>query len=411
MKTIADLHIHSRFSRATSSDISISNLEKWARIKGINLLGTGDFSHPEWLKELKQNLTEDGGILRTKSGFCFVLSTEISNVFFRGKQRKIHNIIIAPDFATVDKINDWLGKKGRLDRDGRPVFEFDCVELVEGLKAIDERIEIIPAHVWTPWYGLFGSKSGFDSIKECFQDQAKHIHTIETGLSSHPPMNWRLSELDDRHIVSFSDAHSYWPWRIGREATIFDIEPNYEKILKALRYGERLVGTIEVDPAYGKYHFDGHRKCGVWFEPKESKRLKGICPVCKKLLTIGVANRVEQLADRPVGFKSKTAKPFFSILPLSEIISAIYGGAPSAQNVWQKYNSLIKKFGNELKILIDVEISEIEKIEPNVAKVIADMRAGRQIIQPGYDGVYGKLILNGKIKSFKVDQKGICDFV
>ena len=225
MKTIADLQVHSRFSRATSKQLNLENLEKYAKLKGINLLGTGDISHPLWLKELKQGLTEDGsGILKSKSGFDFVLQGEISNIYTQdGKARRIHNLILAKNFEIAEQIQEALKKKGRIDYDGRPIFGFNCVELVEMMKNIDEKIEIIPAHAWTPWYSLFGSMSGFDSVEECFKDQTKHIYAIETGLSSDPSMNWRLSQLDKYTLVSNSDAHSFWPWRLGREANVFEI--------------------------------------------------------------------------------------------------------------------------------------------------------------------------------------------
>ena len=325
MRIIADLHIHSKYSRGCSKELNLSNLEKWARIKGLGLLGTGDFTHPEWIKELKENLTGDGtGILKTKSGFPFVLQTEISLIYSQGgKGRRVHVLILAPGFEVSDRITAYFKKNGRVDYDGRPIFKISAQHLVKDLREISEDIEVIPAHIWTPWFSLFGSNSGFDSVEEAFGDQAEHIHSLETGLSSDPGMNWRLSSLDRYQLVSFSDSHSYWPWRLGREATVFDIELNYKSLLKALRTGEGLVETIEVNPNYGKYHFDGHRNCGVSFSPEQTTQTRGICPVCKRPLTIGVLSRVEKLADRSEGYKLKNAKPYRSLIPLSELIAKV----------------------------------------------------------------------------------------
>src|SRR3989338_3937073 len=266
MKLFADLHLHSRFSRATSKNLTLQNLEKYARIKGINLLGTGDFTHPKWLDELKEHLAEDKtGILKTKTGFPFVLQTEVSNIFSKDNRlRKVHTVILAKNFEVVSQINEKLSKKGNLNADGRPIFgKYSCIELVEDMKKIDKDIELILAHAWTPWFSVFGSMSGFDSLQECFREKAKHIHAIETGLSSDPPMNWRISGLDGITLVSNSDSHSYWPWRIGRECNILDIDLTYDSIVSAIRTKKGFIGTVEVDPNYGKYHFDGHRNCNV----------------------------------------------------------------------------------------------------------------------------------------------------
>jgi len=422
MKVFADLHIHSSYSRACSKDITITNLEKYARIKGLNLLGTGDFTHPSWLKNLKENLVEDGsGILKTKSGFNFLLQTEISNIYMQdGKQRRIHNVILAPSFEIVDQINDQLLKYGRLDYDGRPIFGFSCVELVEIMKSISNDIEIIPAHAWTPWYGIFGSKSGFDSIDECFQEKSKYIHAIETGLSSDPPMNWRLSKLDNITLVSFSDSHSHWPWRIGREATVFDVKKlTYNELITTIREKnpKKLLFTIEVDPSYGKYHFDGHRNCNISLSPKESEKYNNICPVCGRELTIGVLHRVEELADRPEGFRPENAIPFKSLVPLSEILAHSLGIEQIySKKIWEKYNKLISAFGSEFKVLLEVSKAELENIvHEKVAEAIIAIREGRVEIQPGYDGVYGKLIFKWEDKEktevkTKVKQHALMDF-
>jgi uncharacterized protein (TIGR00375 family) len=402
MKVIADLHIHGRFSRATSKALDIANLEKWARIKGVSLLGTGDFTHPEWTRELKANLAEDGsGILKTKSGFPFMLQTEICLMYSQGgKGRRVHNIVLAPSFEVVAQITDYLGKNGRLDYDGRPIFKIPCPNFVEMLKNIDDRIEVIPAHVFTPWFSMFGSMSGFDSIKECFQDQAKHIHAIETGLSSDPAMNWRLSQLDNVAIVSFSDCHSFWPWRLGREATVFELKNlSYTALMNSLRTKEGLAETIEFFPEEGKYHYDGHRACNVVMSPQESIKVNDICPVCKKRMTIGVAHRVEELADkdRPLGFKPRGAVPFRSLIPLSEVIAGVSGSPVASRKVWAVYNRLIERFGNELSVLMDAPEGEIAKItEPNIARMIVADRTQKIQFKPGYDGEYGHPLFDGK---------------
>lgn len=399
MNIISDLHIHSRFSRATSNTLNIPNLEKYAKIKGLNLLGTGDFTHPEWIKELKNELTEDGsGILKTKTGFNFLLQTEISLIYSQdGKGRRVHNIVLAKNFDIVEQINTQLRKKGRLDYDGRPIFGISCPEFVEFMKNIDKGIEVIPAHIWTPWFSMFGSNSGFDSVKECFKEKTDEIHAIETGLSSDPAMNWRLSQLDDFSIVSFSDLHSYWPWRIGREATIFNCKLDYDEIIKSLRT-KSIEMTIEVDPSYGKYHLDGHRACNVCLEPKESLKNKNICPKCKKPLTVGVLQRVEHLADRNEGFKPKDAVPFKSLIPLSEILSALLGTALSSQKTWREYNNLINKFGSELNVLLEAEKKELEKTtNEKIAEAIISNREGKIKIKPGYDGVYGEPVFEDDV--------------
>ena len=413
MELFADLHLHSRFSRATSQDLTLENLERWARIKGLGLLGTGDFTHPQWFSELRQ-LEEENGILLSRTGFPFLLTVEVSNVFQAGgKQRRIHSIILAPGLEVAERIREWLGKRGRLDYDGRPTFGFSCKELLEGLLEIDPWIELIPAHAWTPWYGIFGSKSGFDSLEECFGELSGHIHALETGLSSDPEMNWRLSALDRLSLVSFSDSHSYWPWRLGRECTVFSCKPDYRAVVRAIRQKEILY-TIEVDPAYGKYHWDGHRECGVWVKPETAEKLRGVCPVCKRPLTIGVLHRVSELADRPDGFRPDGAKPFYSLLPLSEILSRVLKSNVNSQTVWDMYNKLIQGFGNEFQVLLKAEEEEIEKIAgKEIAGLILANRERRIRIQPGFDGVYGKII-EGEPKENLPEsgvQKGLSDFL
>ena len=401
MEIISDIHLHSRFSRATSKEITIPNLIKYAKIKGLSLLGTGDFTHPMWIKELKSNLKDDGyGILKTSEGFPFILQTEIANIYTQdGKGRRVHNIILAPSFDVVEQINEELGKKGRLDYDGRPIFGFSCIELVDMMMGISKDIEIIPAHVWTPWFSVFGSKSGFDSVEECFGEKSKFIHALETGLSSDPAMNWRLSKLDRYTLISNSDSHSFWPWRIGREANVFEMDKlDYSEFIRIIREKDtkRFLYTIEVDPSYGKYHLDGHRDCNVCLEPKESIEKKGICPVCKRSLTIGVLNRVEELADRPGGFKPDNAIPYRSLMPLSEIISSVLGIEQLySKKIWDAYNKLIKAFGTELEVLIKVSETRLKSVVGNkMAEAIVGVRNGKVKIRPGYDGVYCKALFD-----------------
>ncbi|MCX6706936.1 MAG: endonuclease Q family protein [Candidatus Woesearchaeota archaeon] len=392
MDIIADLHIHSRYSRATGKDLNLQNLERYALIKGVDLLGTGDFTHPKWIDEIKENLTEDDtGILRSKNGYPFVLQSELSLIYSQeGKGRRVHLVLLAPNLGVVRQITDYLLTKGRIDYDGRPIFGIPCPEFTESIKKISNDIEIIPAHVWTPWFGLFGSNGGFDSVEEAFKDQAKHIFALETGLSSDPPMNWRLSKLDRFSLVSTSDLHSYWPWRIGREATIFDMDLTYDNIIKALRTKEGLGGTIEVDPNYGKYHFTGHRNCNVCLDPKRSRDLKDICPVCGKKMTVGVLERVDELADRPEGYRPKNSKPFKSLIPLSEILSKLLGKAVATNAVWKEYNNLISHFKSEFNIMLNVPEEEIAKASnTKIAEMIIRNREGRVEIHPGYDGEYG----------------------
>lgn len=393
---IADLHIHSKYSRATSKNLDIENLEKWAKIKGVNLLGTGDFTHPSWLKELKEKLTDNGeGILLTKNNFPFLLQTEISLIYTQdGKGRRVHHIILAPNLDIVEQIREYLLKKGRIDYDGRPIFKIPTNEFVYELKKISDKIEIIPAHIWTPWFGMLGSKSGFDSIKDCFKDQVNKVHAIETGLSSDPAMNWRLSQLDKFSIVSFSDSHSFWPWRLAREATIFNVKLSYDNIIKALRTKEGLVETIEVDPSYGKYHFTGHRNCNVILSPKEAIKLNNICPKCGNELTIGVLQRVEQLADREEGYKPSNAIPFKSLIPFSEILAFSLNSSPFTQKVWTDYYRLVNENRSEYDVLLNFDFNELKKItNEKIANLILQNRNQRFNIKPGYDGVYGKLLL------------------
>lgn len=396
---IADLHIHSKYSRATSKNLDLKTLEKWAKVKGLDLLGTGDFTHPIWLKELKANLKEKNGIYLTSSGFKFILTSEISLVFTQGKGRRVHLVMLAPNFDAVDKINAYLDTKGRRDYDGRPIFNISCEEFVKQMMKISHEIEVIPAHIFTPWFGVFGSMSGFDSLKEAFGSEEKNIHAIETGLSSDPEMNWHLKELNDKTIVSFSDSHSFWPWRLGREATIFEEVESYKELIDAVRKN-KILGTVETDPAYGKYHWDGHRLCEFSCSPAESKKLNNVCPKCGKNLVIGVENRVEKLTDQKIE-EHKNQKKFYKILPLHELISFVYGFGIASKKCWAVYNAMIKKFGNEFNILLNAKKEELDK---KMANIVIKNREGKLYVQPGYDGVYGKLAVNG-IKEEKLSKK------
>jgi len=407
MEVIADLQIHSKYSRATSKDLSLENLEKYARIKGVNLLGTGDFQHPLHRKDIDKYLKEDkNGILWTKNGFPFIWQTEVSLMFSQGgKRRAVHLLIFSPNTKTAEEITKFLGGKGRLDYDGRPIFGMSCIELVKGLKNIDDMIEIIAAHAFTPWFGLYGSDSGFDSIQECFQDQTDKIYAIESGMSADPSMIWRLKEKIN--IVSFSDLHSFWPWRLGREATIFDLkELSYENIIKAIRTGNGLKSTIETPPEYGKFHFDGHRLCKFSCSPKETKGLKGICPKCNKPLTLGVDYRIEELAKEKRDYKSDDAKPFFKLLPLHELISFVKKSGIATKKVWNVYTPLIEKFGNEFNILLNVKRNDLMEFlkEEKLVDLIINNREGKLRVKPGFDGEYGVLDFSPNRRQAALDQ-------
>ena len=405
MEIIADLQIHSKYARATSKNISIENLERYARIKGLQLLGVGDFQHPLRRREIDEKLTEDEhGILRTASGFPFLWQTEVSLMYSQeGKRRAVHLLIFAPNKEIADQITEFLGSRGRLDYDGRPIFGMSSPELVEELKKIDDKIEIIPAHCMTPWFGLFGSKSGFNSLKECFQEQTKKIYAVESGMSADPSMLWRFKEVSEGvNVVSFSDAHSFWPWRLGREATVFEIpELSYDNVIKAVRTGQGLKATIETPPEYGKYHWDGHRLCGFSCGPEETKKLRGICPVCKRPLTIGVDNRIEEIAAFPKGHKPKNAKPFYRILPLHEVVALAVNSNLEGKQTWETYNELIKNFGNELQVLLhsSKEMLLGKGFDAKLLELILKNREEKIKIAPGYDGEYGKAMLAEKQKT------------
>ncbi|MEM1766428.1 MAG: endonuclease Q family protein [Candidatus Bathyarchaeia archaeon] len=428
MRIIADLHSHGRYSRAASQNMTIKEIANFAKIKGLKVVGTGDFTHPNWFMELRDNLVEEPGTglykVANNSEYpvYFMITTEVSTIFnFRGALKKIHHVILVPNLEVAEQINERLAKYGDLTVDGRPTLNMTAPQLVEEVMEISRHNMVIPAHAWTPWFSIFGAFSGFDSVEECYQDMAKHVYAIETGLSSDPPMNWRVSKLDRYALVSNSDSHSYWPWRIGREANVFELEKvTYWEIVDAIQRKDRekFKFTIETDPAYGKYHWTGHRRCGVSLPPKEAIKLGNICPVCHGKLTKGVEQRVEELADRPEGFKPENAIGFMHLLPLSEIIAIVLGlDEPSAKVVWEIYTKLIEKFGDEYTVLIDAPQDEIVKVSnPKIAEAIIRVREDKIKVIPGYDGVYGKPIIfqeearPPKIKQETAHQLNITDF-
>ncbi|HLB95725.1 MAG TPA: endonuclease Q family protein [Patescibacteria group bacterium] len=399
MRIIADFHLHSKYSRATSRDMDIAHISEWAKHKGIDIIGTGDFTHPFWLGEIKNNLGEDGsGLLKLKNGnknLKFILTTELSSIYTQGgKVRKVHTIIFVPDIRTVETINDKLTGIGNLYSDGRPILGLSAKDLAKIILDINPDCLIVPAHAWTPWFSVFGSNSGFDSLQECYEELTPYINSIETGLSSDPEMNWRLSALDKITLISNSDAHS--PANLGREANVFEIEENkfsYDEIVDILRKkdSKRFLNTIEFFPEEGKYHFDGHRNCKIVADPTKQKYPGNICPVCGRKLTIGVMNRVEELADREPGYQSDIFPVSKHLVPLSEIIAESFGVQGKSKKVEEEYFSLIRHFGPEFEILLERPLDEIAKVNPKIAQGIENMRKGKVTLEPGYDGVYGRV--------------------
>ena len=402
MRIIADLHIHSRFSRATSPAITPETLAHFARVKGTDLVGTGDCTHPAWLTELREKLTEAGDGVYRCGGTRFVLTGEVSTIYKKGeKTRKVHHLVLLSGFAGAEGFQAALAKHGNIVSDGRPILGLDSRDLLELLLEADDRAVLVPAHIWTPWFSALGAKSGFDSIDECYGDLAGHITAIETGLSSNPPMNWSLSSLDRFNIISNSDAHS--PDKLGREATVFDMpDVSFDALRSALAGGDgenRILETLEFFPQEGKYHVDGHRKCGAWLgggEPGVAQK----CPVCGKPFTPGVMGRVRELADRPVsdGGQPKggaNQKPYRSLVPLKEIIGEVLGVGPTSKKVAAAYDALVNADGttgwSELAVLMDVPLAEIAARNEAIASAIGNMRAGKVTVTPGYDGEYGSV--------------------
>ena len=413
MKFIADFHLHSRYSRATSPRMDLENLNEWAEIKGIKVLGTADFTHPFWFKKLKEKLKPaESGLFKAKNNngeTRFILSSEISCIYSKGgKVRKIHIVVLAPSFNIVEKINNTLAGIGNLSADGRPILGLDAKELLKIILNISEDCLVIPAHVMTPWFSIFGSKSGFDSIRECFDEYSKYIFALETGLSASPSMIWRIPAGEKITLLSNSDAHS--PTNIGREVNVFDTEIDYYSILKAIksRDSQKFLYTIEFFPQEGKYHYDGHRMCSLRLAPKETKKYNGICPNCGRPLTVGVLNRIEQLSVKPEGFKPERAIPFKSLVPLREIIAEVLGVGVGTKSVEKEYKSLIEKFGNEFEVLLNVSRQDLEEATlSEIGEGIIRVREGKVFIEPGYDGVYGKVKIFSKGEEKLLSKQGV----
>lgn len=425
MRIIADLQIHSKYSRACSQDLNPKNIGLWADKKGIAVIGTGDFTHPKWLAELKEALQEvRPGLyqLRDKSAkVFFMLTSEVSSIYKQGdKVRRVHNMIFAPNFEAVDKIIAGLEKTGaNLNADGRPIMGVHCDDLVKIVKEASAEAEVIPAHAWTPHFGVFGSLSGFNSVEEAFGDQAKYIRAIETGLSSDPQMNWQISGLDKYSLTSNSDAHSLR--KIGREANVFEVDENklsYSEIIRILysKDSKEFLFTIEFFPEEGKYHLDGHRDCKFSCLPTQTKKLNGICPVCGKKLLVGVLNRVDALADREWGFIPPRVVTFKNVIPLEEIIADVLDVGTQSRKVLAMYERMvgqtIGKIGEsenritEFQILLDLNEDQITKISsPEIAKAIIRVREGNVHIEGGYDGVFGKVHIFSDEERSKVFKK------
>ncbi len=412
MQFFADFHLHSKYSRATSPQMDLENLDKWAKIKGIKVLGTTDFTHPIWFKELKEKLEPaEPGLFKLKNSDSetrFILTTEISCIYSKkGRVRKIHIIVFAPDFKTVEKINTHLGWIGNLKSDGRPILGLDAKELAKIVLNVSEDCLIVPAHLLTPWFSLFGSRSGFDSLEECFEDYSKYIFAGETGLSASPSMLWRMPDGRKLSLISNSDSHS--PAKLGREANVFDTELSYNAIIEAIKQKDpqKFLYTIEFFPEEGKYHFDGHRNCNISLSPAETKKYNGICPRCGRPLTVGVLNRVEQLADRPEGFKPQGAIPYKSLIPLAEIIAEVLGVGVGTKEVEKQYKDLIEKFGSEFNVLLNVSVSDLRAATlPEIAEAISRVREGKVSVEPGYDGVYGKIRIFSKGEKKDLSRQG-----
>jgi uncharacterized protein (TIGR00375 family) len=401
--------------------MNLEGISRGAKIKGLNLVGTSDFTFPKWLEELKKKLEPvEGTNLFRYNDIWFMLTGEVATYFtFENQIKRVHHVIHAPSFEIVDQINEKLSKYGNLETDGRPILNLNAPEFVDILMKVSKDILIYPAHAWTPWMSCLGSKSGFDSIEECYQDQTKNIFALETGLSSDPAMNWRLSSLDKFTLISNSDSHSPWSWRLGREANVFDLKKlTYREIIDAIKKKDkkRFLFTIETSPSYGKYHFTGHRNCNISLEPKEALKLKNICPKCGKKLTVGVLQRVEELADRPEGFVPKDAIPFKTLLPLYEIISFAFGtGELYSRKVLDEHDKLVQKFGSELNVLLNATKEELLKVtNEKIANAIIEVREGKVKFIAGYDGVYGRPIFSEEeLKKQKIkiqEQKSLIDF-
>ena len=418
MQYIADLHIHSPFSRATSKSSNLNGLAAWSGVKGIDVIGTGDFTHPGWFRELRENLqpAEPGffklknddipqileTVPTTKAQCRFILTAEISSIYKRhGRVRKIHNILFVPDFDSAARINTRLASIGNIESDGRPILGLDARDLLEIVLELAPDGFLVPAHIWTPWFSLFGSRSGFDSIDDCFGDLSRYIFALETGLSSDPDMNRLVSALDRFTLISNSDCHS--PWKLGREANIFDCGFNYFDLRDALKNPAAggFQGTVEFFPEEGKYHHDGHRKCGINLNPQETERVGGICPVCSKPLTIGVMHRVTELADRELPYFPPDSPEFFSLIPLTEVLGEIFSRGPATKTVMYEYEKIIGLFDSEFNLLLNVSVDEINKrYSPVLGEAVKRIRKGKVVRRPGFDGEFGviKVFDEGELK-------------
>ncbi len=407
MEFVADFHIHSKYSRATSRSMDIPNLAKWAKLKGVDLLGTGDFTHHLWYQELKRYLEPDKNSgLYIYQGIRFIPSAEISSIFSQdGSVYRVHNIVLAPSLEVVGEINKMLSSHGNIASDGRPILGLSCKRLAEELFKISTDLMLIPAHIWTPWFSVFGSKSGFDSLEVAYGEYTEKITALETGLSSDPVMNWRISKLDKYSLISNSDSHS--PSRIGREANVFNCQLSYQEIKKVLetKDKEKFLYTIEFFPEEGKYHYDGHRNCKINFHPQESKKHQGICPVCKKSLTRGVLSRVEELADREEGFVPESAVGYKSMVSLDEIIAEVKGVGKQSKAVEREYLDIVYNSGPEFKILNKMSIDELfAGLPERVAEGIKRVREKNLEVIPGHDGEYGIIKIFKKQEEKAEDQ-------
>lgn len=418
MKFIGDFHIHSHYSLATSKELRPDFLDYWAGLKGIKVVGTGDFTHPGWLKELNEQLEPaEEGLLKLKHEFkkktClpveesvrFILTTEVSNIYKKkGKVRKVHNIIFAPSFTIAEKIQSKLTSLGfNISSDGRPILGMDSMDLLELCLDSSEDIFFVPAHIWTPWFSALGSESGFDSLDECFEDLSANITAVEMGLSTDPPMNWMCSFLDKYTLIANSDAHS--PEKLGRNANIFDTDLSYESIINSIKSGnkESFLGTIDFFPQEGKYHFDGHRKCGIRWSPLDTMQNDEVCPVCGKKVTVGVMNRIAQLADRDNVMERENRRPFYSLIPLKEILSELEDASPDSGKVDQHYKQLVQKAGSEFNLLLNYDIEYIRTIGGELlSEAVRRMRNREVYIQEGFDGEYGtvKVFKDGETRSY-----------
>lgn len=407
MELIADLHLHSKYAGACSERLVLSAMAQTAQAKGIGLIATGDFTHPLWLKEIKSTLEGEAGIYTIKGGgpdTKFVIGAEVCTIYrdagsqsqkmgmfsTDGSVKKIHHVMLAPDLETAEQVCKELARYGDVAMDGRPILKMSASELVERVMGINSRNVVFPAHLWTPWFGVLGAFSGLNSIEEAYEDQARHIFAVDMGLSSDPPMNWRVSKLDRYTLLGTSDAHSLQ--KMGRKATIFDISNklSYDSLVAAIK-GQKIKKTVDFYPEEGKYHYDGHRKCKISFTPSQAKKYNNICPVCRKKLTVGVLHRVEELADRSEGYKPSDRPGFVHMVPLLEIIAHVTKKGIGTDYVNNAYNLLVKRFGTEFNVLLHADAVEIEETFRGLGKAIENVRSGHVNVIPGYDGVFGQI--------------------